>query len=409
MDCENFGKYLDNYESLTEQEKSDMDEHAAKCEECRAELDFFLSMISTVKSLPKAELPSDFMDKLNARLDAEDKRVVSASGIIGHFHRYGMRYAAAAACLALVAVITANRSLLTGQMDTVPDGVIREETTVSDGSAQNGSQNNTAADENIGKPAAETNNAQPSAAPQTNDGGTVTANAVSQTSAPAPRRSSAANAPRTDTFVPASAPRTVSEPSETVGETVSIPVPDENTQTDAPAPVNEPADNGGEESANAAAYIRRSVSEENEPSENTTQRKSYSIALASIVGNDDAPETYDLRPEEVSESIKPSEIQANYSLADEGGIARGKYSKLNKDGIPIESATAIGSIKFRADDEERAMDVINRYTVDKENNIYTTDSANLRLILSRLSSEGIEYTNYTIAGNGEVKFQIEFN
>ena len=403
MDCENFGKYLDNYESLTEQEKSDMDEHAAKCEECRAELDFFLSMISTVKSLPKAEPPSDFMDKLNARLDAEDKRVVSASGIIGHFHRYGMRYAAAAACLALVAVITANRSLLTGQMDTVPDGVIREETTVSDGSAQNGSQNNTAADENIGKPAAETNNAQPSAAPQTNDGGTVTANAVSQTSAPAPRRSSAANAPRTDTFVPASAPRTVSEPSETVGETVSIPVPDENTQTDAPAPVNEPADNGGEESANAAAYIRRSVSEENEPSENTTQHKSYSIALASIVGNDD------LRPEEVSESIKPSEIQANYSLADEGGIARGKYSKLNKDGIPIESATAIGSIKFRADDEERAMDVINRYTVDEENNIYTTDSANLRLILSRLSSEGIEYTDYTIAGNGEVKFQIEFN
>ena len=38
MDCESFGKYLDNYESLTEQEKSDMDEHAAKCEECRAEL-----------------------------------------------------------------------------------------------------------------------------------------------------------------------------------------------------------------------------------------------------------------------------------------------------------------------------------------------------------------------------------
>ena len=47
MDCESFGKYLDNYENLTEQEKSDMDEHAANCEECRAELDFFMSMIAT--------------------------------------------------------------------------------------------------------------------------------------------------------------------------------------------------------------------------------------------------------------------------------------------------------------------------------------------------------------------------
>ena len=165
MDCESFGKYLDNYENLTEQEKSDMSEHAAKCEECRAELDFFLSMISTVKSLPKAEPPSDFMDKLNARLDAEDKRVVSASGIVGHLRRYGMQYAAAAACLALVAVITANRSLLTGQMDNVPDGVIREETTVSDGSAHSG-QSTPVPSAATPSPTAADNSAQPSAAPE---------------------------------------------------------------------------------------------------------------------------------------------------------------------------------------------------------------------------------------------------
>ena len=236
MDCESFGKYLDNYESLTEKEKSDMDEHAANCEECRAELDFFLSMIATAKSLPKIEPPSDFMDKLNARLDAEDKRVVSASGIIGHFRRYGTRYAAAAACLALVAVITANRSLLTGKMDTAPDGVIREETTVSDGSARDSgndvTDNTTAADE--------THGTQPEAAPAPNaDNASDTAASVRNTgSVPAvTRQSGGASSGGT---VMASVPSAVREaPSssgaaETVGEAVSTPAI-EAVQNNAPA------------------------------------------------------------------------------------------------------------------------------------------------------------------------------
>ncbi len=419
MDCESFGKYLDNYENLTEQEKSDMDEHAAKCEECRAELDFFLSMISTVKSLPKAEPPSDFMDKLNARLDAEDKRVVSASGIIGHFRRYGTRYAAAAACLALVGVITANRSLLTGKMDSVPDGVIREETTVSDGSA-NGS-GNAAADNQTAAATEEAHGTQPEAAPVPNADNTAPVRNTGDAPAVTRQSGNASSGGTVRASVPSAVRETPIRPSaaDTAGEVITTPAI-ETAQDNVPA--SEPvSDAGGAEitpvntsTDENAPVMTRSVPEggaEVYSLQDNGSEAGYSIALASIVKGGDAPETYDLRAEDVPESLKAAEIQANYSLAgtDDNDIARGRYSKLNKDGIPIADAPAIGSIKFSSDDEERAMEVINRYTVDEEDNIYTTDSVNLRLILSRLSSEGIEYTDYTVAGNGEVKFQIEFN
>ncbi len=412
MDCESFGKYLDNYENLTEQEKNGMDEHAAKCEECRAELDFFLSMISTAKSLPKIEPSADFMDKLNARLDAEDKRVVSASGIIGHFRRYGTRYAAAAACLALVGVITANRSLLTGKMDTVPDGIIREETTVSDGSAND--SGNAAVDNPTADAAEEAHGALPEAAPAPNADNTAPVR--NTVDAPAVTRQSG-NAPSGGTVrasVPSAVRETPSRPS--AADTTSIPAveaPQENAAASEPisdaegaeiAPVNTSPDEN-------VPVMTRSVPENSAEAYQKTDNDGYSIALASIVNGDDAPETYDLRAEDVPESLKAAEIQANYSLAgtDDNDIARGRYSKLNKDGIPIADAPAIGSIQFSSDDEERAMEVINRYTVDEEDNIYTTDTVNLRLILSRLNREGIEYSDYTVSGSGEVKFRIEFN
>ena len=425
MDCESFGKYLDNYENLTEQEKSDMEKHAAKCEECRAELDFFMSMISTAKSLPKIEPPADFMDKLNTRLDAEDKRVVSASKIKGHLRRYGIQYAAAAACLALVTVITANRSLLTDRMDTVPDGIISEETTVSDGSARDGAQDNIPVPSTAtAAPTVSESNAQPSDASKAVP---AEGNTEPTENAPVTVARQRTGIPRTSTPSVPAAPRqtsnTANEPAPAF-DNVSIPaVTETHVSEPSPAEVSiptaeQPDEANGAEAApisstpneNNAPVMTRSVPDDYTAEKPDDDEDGYRIALASVVNGDDAPETYDLRAEEVSESLKAAEIQANYSLAgtDNNDIARGKYSKLNKDGIPIADATAIGSIKFSYDDEERAMAVINRYTVDKEDDIYVTDSVNLNLILSKLRSEGIPYTDYTIAGSGEVKFQIKF-
>ena len=74
MDCKQFREYLDNYASLTAGERAQMTEHAKECEGCRAELEFMTSVIETVNSLPRITPPADFMDKLNARISAEERR-----------------------------------------------------------------------------------------------------------------------------------------------------------------------------------------------------------------------------------------------------------------------------------------------------------------------------------------------
>ena len=416
MNCEDFGKYLDNYESLTEQEKTDMDEHAAKCEACKSELDFFLLMLSSMKSLPKIEPPSDFMDKLNSRLDAEDKRVVPASGIMGHLKRYGMRYAAAAACLALVAVITANRAMFTDTMNNLPGGVIQEETIVSDGSAQSEGQNDAeAADES---PAVQTDGTQTDAA-ATDSNGTAAPKQNSGTkSSTAGNTTAKANTSENAAFTSTASSRRFvpdSTAAEMSREAVNVPVSEKaETSAVAAASANEQISSTEPATMNISAETStpietRSVMNADEAYSISSHDEGHGIALASIVNDHDTTKTYDLRAEEVSESLKASQVRANYSLAGDNDIAHGRYYKLNKDGIPIESATAVGSIKFKSDDEERALEVINHYAVDERDNVYTTDSVNLTLILSKLRSEGIPYRDYTIGESGEVKFQVQFN
>lgn len=133
MDCEKFGKYLDNFESLTENERLSLTAHASECERCAKELDFMMSVIETVKSLPKIEAPADFMERLNVRLDEEERKKKLASRIMHNMSRNWKQYTALAACLALVAVLTANGRLLTDRLTDTGDGVIVNDTPVTDG------------------------------------------------------------------------------------------------------------------------------------------------------------------------------------------------------------------------------------------------------------------------------------
>lgn len=133
MDCEKFGKYLDNFENLTENEQLSLLSHASECERCAKELDFMLSVIETVKSLPDIEAPADFMERLNARIDEEERRKTLSSRIAYNVSRNWKQYTAAAACLALVAVLTANGKLLTDRLTGTDDGVIVNDTPVTDG------------------------------------------------------------------------------------------------------------------------------------------------------------------------------------------------------------------------------------------------------------------------------------
>ena len=51
-----------------------MDKHALECTNCKSELEFMRSIISTAKSLPDINVPVDFMEKLNVRIDEEERK-----------------------------------------------------------------------------------------------------------------------------------------------------------------------------------------------------------------------------------------------------------------------------------------------------------------------------------------------
>lgn len=123
MDCNMFREMLDNYENLTEEEKLNMAEHTAVCEECREEFDFFMSIMNSVKTLPEMEVPDDFLENVNKRIDAE----VKGDKIIRMIRKNWKQYSTVAACLIVAVVIGVNSDMLVSKMTPEDNGIVISE------------------------------------------------------------------------------------------------------------------------------------------------------------------------------------------------------------------------------------------------------------------------------------------
>ena len=121
MDCEKFREMLDNYSDLSLQELDTLEAHALVCGECKRELEFMRSIINTVQSLPEIDPPADFLDKINERIDKEERLPVR---ICRKAVPYVRRYGALAACLAIGIAIGTNGQTLVSKMHNDSDGII---------------------------------------------------------------------------------------------------------------------------------------------------------------------------------------------------------------------------------------------------------------------------------------------
>lgn len=359
MDCGSFGKYLDNYENLNEDEKLEMTEHAAECESCSKELDFMLSIIETSKSLPKIELPSDFIEKLNVRIDAEEKKKRSASVRLAVNVRKNWRqYTAAAACLALVAVITSNGMSLVGKMPGSDDSK----------------------DYNVAK---FENDVIPQSTPS------EPIEAVDVNSVQTEDTVANANVNISDK------PVSNSLPTQSVREA--------NTRT-AVASAKRTADTIATPKTEVNEEV---ISTENEISHEETAMDGVSelsdaIAVASVGGDESGIAAY---INDAQDYVKGRSVQDNYSIADGSDIMIAKYEP-PADGEDADSKKAIGKIKISSEDIDEAMDVIMQHAHDVSGDLYTTDSANLSLMISSLIQKGVSCTNYTPPYKGNIKFQL---
>ncbi len=117
LNCEDFLALTDSYidGTISEPEKALMDEHAASCDTCKQELEFALSLRSALRSLPKLEVPGDFTEKINARIDSE-KKASPVKRVFNHIRMHRGGYSVAAACFVLAAVLTARVGSLTSDV-----------------------------------------------------------------------------------------------------------------------------------------------------------------------------------------------------------------------------------------------------------------------------------------------------
>lgn len=378
MNCERFKEYLENYENLDDEQKAEMNTHAAECEECRSELEFFLSIIETTKSLPKIEPPADFMDKLNIRIDGEERiKRNAARRIIRNMRHNWKQYAAAAACFALVAVVTANGRMFVDKMNGSDDGVITENT-VKDG-------DNISDDVPVIMPDSDVADSQAAGEKIDEVNNQTTDNVNNTDGAAVEKKTKLASNSNSNKAASVSAEPT--EPSET-------------------AKTSNSANTSSEEAA-AAASVKAAETASNEslPNENAAQQDTED-------NYDTAPSSMTYGANDKSRSADQKNAVNGYSIDDEDGvIAYGTYYRIDKDGNPIDEAKepkAIGKLKISSDDADKALNVINQYPHGEDGDLYTIDSASMTLILSSLRTQGINYTNYTLAGDGNIKFRIVF-
>ena len=139
MNCSDFNRFLDRYTNLNAEEKDYMNNHAAICENCRKELEFFNAINKTAASLPCPPAPVDLLERINKEIDrieeTEPVRFKFTDKFARNIKKNVRYYAAFAACLAVGITVAINGNVYVDRMNNNDDGVIEttETTTVDNG------------------------------------------------------------------------------------------------------------------------------------------------------------------------------------------------------------------------------------------------------------------------------------
>lgn len=366
MTCEEFAKLLDNYENLTDEEKSAINEHTLQCEQCRAELDFTLAIIAELNTLPAIEVPADFGAKLNERLDLE-KRAASGLGgrILSSARRYCGRYSAVAACLALAVVIGANGKTIMERLNP----------------ADGGNNPVTAVTDKTPEPAVDKTPTDTADTPQTKTepAKQEVASSGIQTAMADISGDKSDAAPVRKTSGQSAYVAPVREIPESVNEiTVNQSEKARESVYEAPAETSD-AERTADENAGTAAAFAESRSANRGSDNYTIARGVYRLPDPEIA-EAEAPEHINI------ESLDISEIDTQPEIT----IARGRYYIPSDEGyVSLGDGNEIG---VSGEDAERAAELIGQYA-EENDPYYVINSEDIPSMLEHMDGEGIKYEN----------------
>lgn len=120
MDCGTFLEMLDNYANLTKDEMLMLEEHAASCESCGKELEFFRSVINVTASLPELDPPADMLERINAELDGQAKPLLLLNRVYYNVRTHVKQYSTVAACLLVGLIVGLNNSSISNMLHHEP-------------------------------------------------------------------------------------------------------------------------------------------------------------------------------------------------------------------------------------------------------------------------------------------------
>lgn len=385
MDHEEFMRMLDEYTVLSGEQIAELERHAAVCENCRAELEFFKAINETTASMPFPSPPPDLSDKINERIDREPPR---HAAVIDNIKRNMRHYATAAACIAVGLVVGVNGHMLTERL-TGGDGVISSVTETTE-SGENSVSEGT---ENAAAPAPSALPGEPEAAPENAaDAAPVTAAPV-RTTRPSAAADTVTSAPKAEktTQSPqrASAKSTVSgsvpaaeKPLPRSSEPAAVPT-QANTEIPAqtaepPAPVTEPAKT---EATAAAPTVQ--------PEPEVQSETAYTIPSEEYY----MPDTTESADTETAEDEAGVE---NYALAQDRGSDYGYSDGTVPDQLAVDHEYA-----------DTVAEILSGFNMRSDANACILSFDEFESLLAKLAFEGVPYRYIPRGGSGdEVIFRL---
>lgn len=393
MNCEEFRNMLDNYENLTDEEKLSMNEHAAQCAHCRAELDFMLAIVAQLNALPEIEVPSDFSTKLNEKLELE--KPVGFGGFINFARNNYKRCSTIAACLVLAVMIGANVTTLMDKMEPETDSRTVVENTVSGGAAEKNTDDTVKPDgitpDDASKPETSDDKADKPAEPVRRSADVAVNAEVRRNSERAAYRASANTAISTAV-----------NSRESIAGSESV-TPSGFAQSEqSPEPAVDARVRMAEENAQisvASAGIAVMSLDDATPEAAETPG-SYTIARGVYRLPD--PKIAEI---EASSLLMGNDVLQISEMKDQSTIAKGRYYiPADTGNIAIDSSNKLG---VNGEDAQRAVEVIQQYADISDETYYVVSSEDIPSMLEHMDGEGIDYQNNMENASGEkVSFKL---
>lgn len=398
MTCDEFQSLLDEYESLSDEQKLNMTLHTAECESCRNDLDFMLSVINVTKNLPPIKAPDNFISDLNKKIDLEEIKQKRKLVAIRNYMTEWKRYGAVAACLLLAVVVGFNGKSLVSDMMNDSDGIITEEVTSFD------IETNAAEDNSFATPTPETElrEAVPvnqvssqkadSDAEENKKPASVTPSvkvtAEIDTKAPAVPDKNSVNDSKNAVDVSNEATAVVSPTWESVNV---VKQDDFGKSTPSPTVSDEPA----------AATVAEDHTVGDEPY--TLQRDGYRISQDSV---------------EVASVSEPknNSVASGYAVADDTEqLALGLYTPIDGNGNPtdydfemgvIADSPIVDSILVSSEDEATVRDLLSRYITGNYGMYFMSTEDKLNKLFDELDKAGISYEKFLKSSTNKISFKL---